>query len=64
LINLEPEVGVELVASNNNQYLASSGVNFSSLLFLSVDAFTLIITEAIFSLITISALEEKDNTSI
>ncbi|MBT3729534.1 hypothetical protein HOF65_08755 [bacterium] len=63
-INSEPEVAVELVASINNQYLASSGVNLSSFSFLSDIEFTFIITDATFSFIITSALEEKGNTSV
>jgi hypothetical protein len=64
LVNLAPPVGVELVASKTKPYHASSGVNFNSSLSLSVSLLTLIISDAIFSFTTISALERNGKTSV
>jgi hypothetical protein len=63
LENLAHEVGVELVASKSNQYLASSGLNLISSSFHKVILFIFNTIEAIFSFTSISTLEEKGKTS-
>jgi hypothetical protein len=56
-VNFIPEFGVEDVASNRSQNLASSLSNLSSSLDHRFEEFTLIIIEATFSLTLISAFQ-------